>query len=47
VWLDLDLDERVPRFSAAEARCALATKAQDLTIAGAGGDDNVKGGAVG
>ena len=45
--LDVDLDQCVPRFSAAEPRLALASQAQDLTIARAGRDYDVKGGAVG
>ena len=47
VWLDLDLDQCVPWFSAAEPRFALASQAQDLTVARAGWDNDVKGGAVG
>ena len=46
-WLDVDLDQCVPWFSAAEPRLAFASQAQDLTVARAGGDCDVKGGAVG
>jgi hypothetical protein len=47
VWLDVDLDQCVPWFSAAEPWLAFASQAQDLTVARAGGDYDVKGGAVG